>query len=599
MTIPRLFIDWRKDRPATVFLGTTPDAEAGLAIRVENLPPAPVRIEDETAFVAVFGSPILGERIAPEEAARGWREARDKAAYARGLNGQFLILDFDKTARKLVLVNDRFASIPIYHADLGDRFLASFLYGELFAELRRIPGVGLDHGAFFEFLWLQRLLGDKTYDTASRALRAASVLTVTAEDARRATYWHPDFTKNRGRNLDASAEELAAGLRRALARKTSDRDPGKRFGLFLSGGMDTRALLAAFDEPPVCFTLAFSENSEVRIAREACRLRGAAHRYLALPEDHFPRHLDEAIALTGGMYAHDHALFLGLRDRVAAEADVLLHGHGLDYMFQGMYLPARVLTLAGRPTYLKRLRWPPEGIVDGYLSRIHYRLKDADLAAYLRPDRRAAVLDGLRCSVIDLVEEARDLGGDDADAWEYLTVHGLSRHYTFPNIASKMTVGELRTPSFDNDLFELYWSLPPSQRFTAKVLRRALTRLSPALARLPSANTGIRLAASPARQTAALLGRAALFYATRDRRFRPPDAAERTWPDRDTQLRAQAVLRDRLDEAIDSDRLAEALPDLDLARVKADIRIWRARSSGGGALMTSLITLDQFLKSSA
>jgi len=593
---PRLYIDWRKDRPATVSLGAAPETSAGLQIQVEYLPPDPACIEDEAGFVAVFGSPILGERIAPAEIARAWRNAPDKAVYARGLNGQFLILEFDRAARSLTIVNDRFASIPIYFADIGDRFRASFRYGDLFAALRREPGVDLDHGAFFEFLWLQRLLGDRTYDTASKALRAASILTVLPDGARSTVYWRPNFDKNDKRGLDSAAAELTDRLRRSLARKTSDRSADKRYGMFLSGGMDTRTLLAAFESPPTCFTLAFSENNEVRIAREACRLRGADHRYVALPEHHFLRNLDEAVALTGGMYVYDHALFLGVRDQIAPHADILFHGHGLDYMFQGMYLPARVVSIAGRPTYLKFLRWPPEGIEDGFLSRIHYRLKDADLGDYVAPARRADILAGLRASVEGLAREARDLGGTDADVWEYLTVHGLSRHYTFPNIASKMTVGELRTPAFDNDLFDLYWSLPPAQRFTGRILRRALARLSSPLAALPSANTGIRITASPLGQTAALLTRAGLYYATRDRRFRPPDARARTWPDRDSHLRAHAALGARLDDALDQGRLAEAMPYLDVGRLKRDIRNWRAQPTGGSALMASLITLDQFLK---
>ena len=70
------------------------------------------------------------------------------------------------------------------------------------------------------------------------------------------------------------------------------------------------------------------------------------------------------------MYTIDNALFFGIEKEVAPKVDVLLHGHGIDYMFQGMYLPAKTVRLFGRPTFFK-LKKPLNGDLR-LLSRKHW-----------------------------------------------------------------------------------------------------------------------------------------------------------------------------------------------------------------------------------
>ena len=52
------------------------------------------------------------------------------------------------------------------------------------------------------------------------------------------------------------------------------------------------------------------------------------------------------------MFAIDHALFLGLKNTISLnEMPVILHGHGLDYMFQGMYVHSKRDEWFGTPMY--------------------------------------------------------------------------------------------------------------------------------------------------------------------------------------------------------------------------------------------------------
>lgn len=593
VTLPHLTISWRNGDLSGIrgVEGVFPDG-GGVIIGCAGFRPAPVIADDGRNCVAVLGSPIWKERVDAEAVAEAWLRAGDIPAFMRGFDGQFLLLRLERASRRLVIANDRFTSIPLYWAESGDRLIAATLYSDLFSRLRRQSGFKLNREAFFEFLWLQKLNGDKTYDNVSRFLMPATMLTLGEGQKVQSRYWRPDFAKS-----DRSESEAGAIftdlLRASIRRRTSDR-AAKRYGHFLSGGHDSRTVLAAFDAPPSCFTVSFSDNYEVACARRAAEAVTAPHHFLKLPADHFLRHLDDLARLSGGMYAFDHGLFVGLEQEVQRRADVVFHGHGLDYLFQGMYLPARWVTLFGRPTFFRRLTPLDGDIAETFLQKISFRLKNVDLMNLVVPDRRRPMAESLHGSVEEVLAGGEDVCRTDYDRWEYLIVHALARHYSQPNIASKLTCAEQRTPSFDNDLFDFYCALPARLRLTGQMLRRALWRLNPALARIPTGNWGIAAGASPAYKTAFLMGRKMLRHATGIETFRAPTLADRTWPDRALYLREHPELFAKMREAIRSPELRDALDFLDWTKIEGRCEEF-ARDSAAAGLLVSLLTLHRFL----
>lgn len=593
VALPHLTISWRKGDLSGIRAADTVFSEGeGVVIGSRGFRPAPVVKDDGRNCVAVFGSPIQDDRVDAEGVARAFLDARDLPTFLRGLNGQFLLLRLDRAARRLILANDRFTSIPLYWAEIGDRVVASTLYADLFAQLRRHPGFKLNKEVFFEFLWLQKLNSDKTYDNLSRFLMPATALALGDRQAALSCYWRPDFTKSTRSESEAGAV-FTDLLRASIRRRTRDASP-RRFGHFLSGGHDSRTVLAAFDSPPECFTVSFSDNYEVACARRAAEAARAPHHFLKLAPDHFLRHLDDLARLCGGMYAIDHGLFVGLEPQVQRHADVVFHGHGLDYMFQGMYLPARWVTLFGRPTFFRRLTPLSGDLAENFLRTISFRLKNVDLLTLVRPERRRILAEFLHESVEGVLNAGNDVCQTDYDRWEYLIVHALARHYSQPNIASKLTCAEQRTPSFDNDLFDFYCALPAKLRLTGQMLRRALRRLNPELARIPTGNWGIAAGASPTYKTGFLMGRKLLRHLTGIEGFRAPTLADRTWPDRALYLRDHPALLAKVREAIASDELRGALDFLDWRQIETRYNEW-ARDSAAAGLFISLLTLHRFL----
>lgn len=595
--LPQLTVSWSKGRAHGVRIakGVFPPGN-GLTVATSNFRPQPVLRETADRAVIVVGSPIPDDRVDSTATAEAFLRVplrrEDEETFLRRLNGQFLLLRLDKTEGRLTVAGDRFNGVPLYWADLSDRFVASILYCDLFRILRQEPGFGVRAEHMLEFIWLQRLLFDKTYDTLSRFLLPASRLEVGRSEPILTRYWRPDFTKARYRSTRESGALFTEYLQQSVRRRTRDR---KRFGLFLSGGHDSRTILAAFETPPICFTVAFSDNYEVACARRAAQAVGAPHRFLQLDDDHFVRFQDDMARLCGGMYGTDNALFVGLREAVAAEADVLFHGHGFDYLFQGMYLPSRTITLFGRPTFFRRLRPLGPDIVDDFLNGVPFRLQNVGLMAFVQKEERDRMAARIRASVAEVLKDGEDICQTDFDRWEYLIVHALGRHYSHPNIASKMTCGEQRTVSFDNDLFDFYCALPHEHRLSAQTMRYAMKHLAPRLARIPTGNWGIAAGSSPIYKTAHLIGRKLLRHLTGIQSLRAPNADDRTWPDRDRYLVGHADYQALVREAVGSDMLADALPYFDWPKLRQAAETWMARPSGGAKFLVSLMTLHRFL----
>ena len=367
-------------------------------------------------------------------------------------------------------------------------------------------------------------------------------------------------------------------------------------GLFLSGGHDSRTIAMASNRQLNCYTVSFSNNYEVKIAKRIAASLGFKFNYIELSKNHYNEIADESSKICSGMYSIDNALFLKVNHDFKNEIDIILHGHGIDYLFQGMYLPSSTLKIFGRPTFIKKLKPVPENVADFFVNNIPYRLKYINHKDFIKKDFQEKLESDLIKSVDASLSDLADPELSSEDKWELLTLNGLSRHYSWPNIASKMTLAHVRTPVFDNDIYDFYLSLPSKLRVTGRALRNAQKILNNETAAIPTANFGLPCAESPLRKTVRLIIRKILRDISKLKKFSAPMLSDRTWPDRDIYLNKNTSFQALVNEAINSSMLAQTLPELEWSKIRLESKNWIKNPSGGAGFLISLTSVYLFLK---
>ncbi|MBY0335504.1 MAG: asparagine synthase (glutamine-hydrolyzing) [Acetobacteraceae bacterium] len=264
---------------------------------------------------------------------------RDGLAFAETLRGMYAIALHDRAQRRLVLARDPFGIKPLYLAETAE--------GVVFAsEPQALIAAGLVQAAIRteardELLQLQFTTGAETIFQGIRRLLPGETLSIgdgrVMERRRRAAL--PE-----GGPEEIGEEEAIARLDAALARSVElHQRSDVPYGMFLSGGTDSAAILAMMarlnDRPVLAFTAGFDvpgAADERAQARRAAEAAGARHAEVVVTEAEVWRHLPEIVARMDDPAA-DYAIiptwFLARRAR--EEVKVVLSGEGGDEIFGG------------------------------------------------------------------------------------------------------------------------------------------------------------------------------------------------------------------------------------------------------------------------
>ncbi len=548
--------------------------------------------EDGRGTLLSWGTPRLEGRVVSASELLGLVDPRAPVRLAVRLDGGFLILHHARDVRRLVLISDRFGSLPLFWTQEGGAFRCSSAFKRLFDARGALDSPGLDPWTVLEFLWFRRVFGERTYDRAIRFLPGASVLTVEPEHGVRLTrYWRPG-PRAEGGGDGVLAERLAAALGASVGAVMSD---DRRHGLMLSGGLDARALLAAAPRPPVCFTTAPRPNNEVAVAAKLAALRGAEHHFLPRPELLLDAHLDDAIHLGGGMTVYTEAQFIGYGEAVAGRADILQLGLGMDIMFGGLYLPKSVVSAGNRELWHFRLDPLQEDLAEFFCNRVSYRLKTTSPLRVIRRELHGEFRERLRANIEAELAEGRACGLEGYDLWEYLHLHNLARHYSFLMAQSIRSFAACRIPALSNELYDLCWTLNPRQKANWRVYQRAISLLDPALMRVRNANTNIRADRPLWQQSAIKVLRAGLRRLPGVRTAATPSWWDRSWPHPRQSIEDNPGIQERV-RALPGSRRLQALGVFDMPAVAELMREHESRQADHTVILNLLLTIDRTLR---
>jgi hypothetical protein len=508
----------------------------------------------------------------------------------RSLDGEYVFIS--ETENHVFVASDRFASKPLFYLTEGDKLIVSFVYASLWEWFLENNRLTPDPLAFFEFLHFQRLFGETTLDKVSKTLPPAAILSFESNTSKTHIdhYWTPNFTKRPG-GRKTIAKDLADAVRASVAVKTSD---ATNYSLLLSGGMDSRVALGGFPEAslPHCITIGETENNEVDVARSLAKLVAAPHTYVSRSPDHYAHVFSKAVATGGGMYSFQHGHFFDLD---IPKTDLILHGHGFDYFFQGMYLPATRRKILGRPTRSYALDSIQDDIIDQYIHQAKYRLKGISPLDLLLPDITQTATANMRANLESVLSRIEDESADAYDQWDYLTTSSPGRHYTYLNLLSANTLAEQRTIAFTNDILDIYYSTPPDVRHGTELLAETIKRLNPQLLEVRNANTNMRPDLSAARLTLKSWSRGLKRrLGAKDTLDADPAVKDRSWPSDSDIANCSNELTVRIENLPESNAL-NSLNMFDPSKIKKLVSSTQSGDQTGASALLTLLTIDEFL----
>jgi asparagine synthase (glutamine-hydrolysing) len=420
--------------------------------------------------------------------------------FMRGLNGKFVAALWRPRQRQLVLVNDRFGMRPLYYVGQPGRLLFASEIKALLAD----PTVGRreDLRGIAQFFTFGHLLGDDTFLEAVRLLPAAGWLTYdVAED--RMTLDRYARLGDTSVSVDHTPVQALERIDHAFGAAVDRCSAGDhRLGLSLSGGLDSRTILASIDPARLFQTVSIGMDGSMdhQSAAEMARLVGCPHHACLLDDSflaNFADHLKHMVRLTDGHYLSQCIVMPTLPRYRELGIDVLLRGHAGEilhmYKAYNFSLDEEALGLRDKAA-----------LEDWLFRRLRSYMLDGADSRIFAPAVRAEVEGLARASLRDCLGESDGLNPPVHRIW-HLFITQRVRRETALSLVKFGSLVETRLPYLDNDLIDAIFAAPPSLKLGETIQAHILRKRNPAFLKVLNVNTGTRMEAGPLRRVAGKL----------------------------------------------------------------------------------------------
>lgn len=431
--------------------------------------------------------------------------------FLKTMNGMFAIALWDRSDRRGMLIRDRLGIKPLYYARVGDYLV----FGSEIKALLSFPGMAseIDLEALDLYLTLRYVAGTHSIFKGISKLAPGHALTFDMKTGgvQIVPYWNPtNFTAPEYSDDSQAVEELLDLLQDSVGMRLMSDVP---FGAFLSGGVDSSAVVAVMSEkmkdPVKSFSIGFSEEprlDERSFAQTVAESCGTEHRNVnctANEVENLPRllyHFDEPFA--------DPIIvpFFEVAKLASKHVKVVLTGEGADEVFGGYtrYVSdASVRRLGRTPGFVRGLVSSLSRHIGfgGFGQQVSQAVEMAEMPAYARylrwvtaftreerlslllPDFHRIVGDGAEQLYMQLANEREW----DSDTNEMMYVELKTRlpecMLARTDRISMAVSLEARTPFLDHRLVEWALKIPADRKVRGRqekfLLKEAVKPLLP------------------------------------------------------------------------------------------------------------------------
>ncbi len=394
------------------------------------------------------------------------------------LKGLFNICLYDEDSRLLKLFNCRNGARHLYIRRTDDMLAFATEVKALVATEGYV--IRADRIALCDLFNFAYVSGTRSLFEGITLVGNASVIEVSPNGFQQRQYWdyHFDFVSSSDTPRDQLLEEGGSLLQGAVDRCM---DGVEKIGVPLSGGLDSRTLLAAAsqNQPGLPVVHCSWYEREARYARQLCERHDAAwHAFDPLATDDAATLHDGFEISDGNVHCHQF-WFLPLVQEIQRQglADRLLDGYLLDVLLGDTFL---VMPQGG-----KRYRTSDRvGIINGIWRRARpFFIKSAFLPEFYQ-EYEEANLASIEAGMQHLAPD------DDISSFIYrFSLKNRSNRYSaaLPNVQRQFV--EYAYPGLDYDLVDFCLRLPPRYKGEAAFLRALIEQRYPEAASVPWAKT--------------------------------------------------------------------------------------------------------------
>ncbi len=393
------------------------------------------------------------------------------------LNGSFSLVVFDKREEKVHLVCDRFATRPIYYWHQG----SELAFASESKAILEYPSYRkkLNLVAVSKFFRYGRLcvFGDDTWFEGVRGLPPASVLTFHRGVCEIDRYWDLSYHTDKEATLDEFSERLVRSFRKAVSIRTPV--GGLRYSVALSGGLDSRSVLAACrsQDNISAYTFTAPQTREVSIASMVARAVGTKHLVCYLDPESTARYAEDVVWLSDGLEVVGISFLLNAGERLLGSFDVSLDGFALDLTLGGSFLRKNIMDASS----LLELA--------ALLDKKFAVFSDSEMKSLLPAEFLGRLGDTAKKEFMSMVW--RSAGDTLPDKADYFAIRTRVRNFTIMGHVLSRSFYEDAIPTLDNEFIDVVTSIPASLRNRYTVYRRFLRRLNPLMAKIAYERTGI------------------------------------------------------------------------------------------------------------
>jgi asparagine synthase (glutamine-hydrolysing) len=416
---------------------------------------------------------------------------------AESLNGNFHFIIYDGRIRALKLFTDKFGTHPLYYAI----WPGGFLFSPNISAMLNEPSLPLDvdYRSLADFYHYGQILCQKTLFANIKLLPAGSVLTYLMADHNFevTSYWKLEqlFVERGDSASMATIKEVVPSLVEAIKIRSRDKE---QLGLSLSGGLDTRGILAGLGREAkgiFTYTLGLAGCADQNLAERMARMAETKHQFVELDQKYLNDYemlANSMILLSDGMYhPHESTEMLALEYFKKSPFRILLRGHGGEVAKAALAYPIMV----GREVSSFST---PQEILE-YIFRItNLVLRDIEIDGIFQPWFSEIMKKTPRRSL----EESCGMAAEKlmpADVCIYYYINEHIRRQVVPSLEVFRTQIEIRLPYVDEFFLKALLKLPLSHRSRGEVHVELIRECMPGLLEIPNSNTGAPLDAGPLR----------------------------------------------------------------------------------------------------